>query len=181
MIPLIASLTALLVGIAVPAHGAPVGTDLDRVAGTTQSCTNEAFGLTVRFPARWHTNTGNGVPGCALFDPAPIQFDLEARVVPAVAVLMRREPLPLEAALARVLGQREVRQEATTVGGRRAVRLETDRPGLLAGPRGVRFYLYLIDLGDATLIASTNEAGMISYRIKTRILDEMMASLRFTR
>ena len=43
----------------------------------TQSCTNEAAGVVVTFPAAWHTNEAtDDIPACFFFDEEPIDVEL---------------------------------------------------------------------------------------------------------
>jgi hypothetical protein len=144
------------------------------------SCTNEDWGYQVEYPAGWHTNSEGPLPACTLFHPTPIQVPEASEVPLDIAVMFGFQPESLDSLLdpARV-GDRVLRQEETTVGGRRAVIREIEGTGELVLGRGERAYHYFIDLGDdETLIASTQEVGPIAYTEKQAVLDRMMQSLR---
>jgi hypothetical protein len=167
---------ALMVGAAACATQAPVALE--------QTCTNEPYGFGVDYPAGWETNPANGLPPCSAFDPEDANMPAATEIPTDIAIVIHRE----EAAFARVTDfhadptVEPVSRRETTVDGRAAVAVELMHTGVGMYPEGHRYYGYFVDLGPATLIGMTHDVEAApgpTYDDRRRILDDMMASLRF--
>lgn len=79
------------------------------------------------------------------------------------------------------MGRRDLSRESATVDGRPAMRIESETTGEGLYDAGIRSYQYFVDLGDATMVASTYDVGTLSFDRKRRILDAMMETLAFQR
>lgn len=143
------------------------------------TCVHPELAYRIEYPAGWHTNPGNVMPECSLFDRAPIQVDPGTEIPFDIAVSIRREPVPFETVTREMHAQRELARQVATVSGREAVRIETENVESLLRPAGSRSYRYFIGLGGETLIAATHDAGDLGYERKKQILDEMIATLTF--
>lgn len=145
----------------------------------TQRCTNEKHGFSVSFPAAWHTNSGEVLPTCTVFDPAPIQLPRDSEIpfdiaITIITVVQPFDPNPLSSRFERVLSV-----ERLNVAGRDAVRLETEATGEGLADRGMRSLRYVVDLGDErVLIASTYDTGA-TYSGEKTILIRMMETISF--
>jgi hypothetical protein len=142
----------------------------------SQRCTNERDGFTVSYPAGWHTNGGEVIPACSVFDPEPVQvppqselpFDL-AIVFGVQEVAFDRTPDPQF--------ERVLSSERLTVGGRPALRAELEATGEGLADRGMRTLRYAIDLGGGrSLLASTNNTDA-SYARDQEILARMVETI----
>lgn len=145
----------------------------------TESCPNQEIGFTIEYPAGWHTNPGDAMPQCSLFDPDPIEIEPATELPFDIAVAMRHETTPLATLTGEQRGRRVLLQEDTSVNGRRAARMEIETTEDLLRPAGSRTYGYYVDLEDATLVAETHDVGELAYDRKQRILDAMVATLHF--
>jgi len=159
---------------AAPGPQRGLGADLD-----TASCTNEETGYRVDYPAAWHTNRGDVMPACSLFDPQPIEIAPATELPHDIAVAIRHEPVAFQQ-IVEAPGRREVSREDTEVDGRPAIRLESlaEEPAML--PPGTRSYRYFVDLNGATLVAAAHDLGEPDFTTKRQTLDRIMGSLRFT-
>jgi hypothetical protein len=167
---------ALLVGVAACATQEQVALE--------QTCTNEAYGFRVDYPAGWETNPPNGLPPCSAFDPEDAGMPAATEIPTDIAIVVHRE----DVAFARVTDfhadptVEPVSQRETTVDGRSAVAVELAHTGGGMYPEGHHHYGYFVDLGSATLIGMTHDVEAApgpAYDDRRRILDDMMASLRF--
>ena len=141
----------------------------------TQQCTNPEEGYTVSLPRGWYYNETveaddtDDVAACRFFSPD----DFEVRPgsgVSDVAIGIGRE-----ATAPRAEG------EATTVGGKPAIILETEANDDSFDPAGTRYYQYWIDVGAEWLVATTTDApGWVGdYDDNKAVLDAMMDTLSF--
>lgn len=142
------------------------------------SCTNDAGGYTVEYPADWEANEPNHLDGCQVFDPEPLELPAHARDLPldyAVTILL--EPTPFD----RVIGDDPltdvVEEEDLQVDGRTAVRQEVVAVEGALIPEGTEFTRYAVDLDGDTLLASSFDIGEPSYDRKVEVLDRMMETL----
>ncbi len=180
------ALIAMLLAFAVsgcerpePAERLPEAPDADPAMTATEQCINRVEGYAVEYPAGWHTNPGEVMDVCSLFDPEPITVPPGTQIPIDIAVSIRFEPVSYETVAGEVLGRRELSREETTVDGREAVRIESEATGEALYPAGLRAYQYFVDLGDTTMVAGTYDAGTFPYERKRRILDAMMATFDF--
>lgn len=167
-LPPLAAVFALTFAFAVPApawagHAGPL----------TAACTNPEVGYTVNFPNNWFYNThvtGEGaaedIEACRYFSPE--NFTLTPGSEPtgvAIGISVQNTAFDPSAG------------EQVTVGGRNAVRSETQ--STTPGFEGT-FYTYSIDLGGGqTLVAQTSDRWVGDYAENKQILDAMMGTLVF--
>jgi hypothetical protein len=149
-----------------------------------QTCTNEAYGFRVDYPAGWETNPPNGLPPCSAFDPEDASMPAATEIPTDIAIVIHGE----DVAFARVTDfhadptVEPVSQRETTVDRRSAVAVELAHTGGGMYPEGHHRYGYFVDLGSATLIGMTHDVEAApgpAYDDRRRILDDMMTSLRF--
>ncbi len=152
--------------------------DDDPLAGG-QSCTNERAGYTVRYPAEWHTNSGDVVARCCFFHPEPFEVEAQTEVLD-IAISLRVDAVPFERVTGEGQAERTLEREETTIDGRPAVRTEAEATGAALLPDGTRVYRYAIDLDGRTVIASTLDVAGLDYAANKRLLDAMVASLELS-
>lgn len=126
----------------------------------SQRCTNEQHGYTVSYPAGWHTNDGSVIPACSAFDPRPVAIPRESEIPFELSVVLNVQQMPMARLGDSSQWERVLSAERTTIGGRPALRVETEATGEGLAERGMRTLRYAIDLGAGrTLIASTHDAN----------------------
>lgn len=152
---------------------------MEDTSGTTSECVNRADGYVIRYPASWEVNSAEIVAPCSLFDPEPIEIPVASEIPLDIAVVIGVEPVAFQTLSGDALGRRDLSRERTTVGGRRAVRIESETTGEGLHDAGIRFHRVVVDLGDRTFVAATYDVGSPSYEAKHAILDQMMATVRF--
>jgi hypothetical protein len=143
------------------------------------TCTNDEIQATVRYPRDWHTNTGEVMPACSLFDPEPIEVDPATDIPLDIAVIMRLEQRPFEAFGEPVRGEQRDASGEVTVDGRRGLAVDWTTTGEGMLPEGVRVRSYYVEHGQATLVAETYELGDPSFTVRQAILDRVMETLVF--
>ncbi|MBD0338749.1 MAG: hypothetical protein ICV67_05620 [Thermoleophilia bacterium] len=137
-------------------------------------CTSEEGGYAVSYPEDWHEE------GCTFFDAEPFEVP-EGTEFFDVAVLVSREPVPLDV-LAGDDRTREILDlEETQIAGRNAVRLEAETTGEGLLDRGVRFYLVGVEVDDDAVILSTYALGALDFEGNKEVVDRMAESLELTR
>lgn len=137
------------------------------------SCTGPEDRYEVRYPDDWHTDDPTA---CRFFDEEPLG---EAIGGPALgAVTVRLEPVAFDDVVGPDETVRVLSSEEATIDGHPAVRQVQESTGAGVGPEGVLSYTYFVELGDETLIASTQDADGVDFDERRRLLDEMVASLR---
>jgi hypothetical protein len=144
-----------------------------------RTCTREDVPYTVSFPGMWHTNDGDVMEPCSLFDPDPIVIEPATEVPHDIAITIRVEDVPFERVTSAAPGAREVQRHELTVDDRPAVRQEIELTEARLRPAGARTYSYFVDLGGRTLVAQTHDAGELAFRDKKDTLSEMMETLYF--
>ncbi|MDQ3691951.1 MAG: hypothetical protein M3406_18330 [Chloroflexota bacterium] len=141
----------------------------------TQQCTNPKEAYTVSLPRGWYYNETveaddtDDVAACRFFSPE----DFEVR--PGSGVADVAIGIGREATAPRAEGQ------ATTVGGKPAIVLETEANEDSFDPAGTHYYQYWIDIGDEWLVATTSDAPtwVSEYEDNKVVLDAMMGTLTF--
>jgi hypothetical protein len=140
--------------------------------GLGASCTGPA-GLRVSYPAGWAVNRGETVPACTMFSPEPFTVPPYSDVRVA-AIVLKVSDLPVDQAAAATPDE-TVRTEEV-VDGRPAVRTElVAGPGLW--PEGTPVTRWVVDLGDATLVADTVGLAPFDHERDVEVLDAMMREL----
>jgi hypothetical protein len=138
------------------------------VLGAT--CTSPE-GFQVDHPADWSVNSGDVLPPCSWFDPAPfvVPEATDARAAVTLRVLPAGDP--------ELAFPDEVSRSTVPVGGRDALRVEqVTRAGLY--PVGTPITSYVVDLGNGrVLLADTVGLPGTDPERDVAVLDAMMASL----
>lgn len=155
-----------------------------------ESCANEVVGYSIGYPGEWFTTdvlNGEQDPryACRWFDPAP--FDESGNVVSEgfaypLEVGVRIGGLDDVLADETTGGVQVLMTEDTTVGGRRAVRLEVEFGDGPILPAGTRLYEYLIELTpESTLrIFTADQPGVAwTFDENRSIVDLAASTIRF--
>jgi hypothetical protein len=164
-----------------PANDSP---DDEESLTLAAGCTNREFGFQVRYPEGWVVNQANGLPPCSAFDPADAAMPAAGEIPRDIAIVIHRDQVPFERTTDFDADPtvQAVSRETATIDGRRAVVAELQHTGAGMYPEGGRQYGYYVDLDGFTLMATTHgidDADPPPYQERQRILDDMMASLRF--
>lgn len=153
--------------------------DARDILGDAQTCTNDEDGYRVSYPEDWHTNSGRVTTSCQYFAPEPIE--LRPGTEPTgVAIAFRVEPIAYERMASEVVGGRGeelTSRGETTVAGRDALVVDARSTGGALLPEGTRSHRYVVDLGERTMIASTDDTGDASLDERRRILEAMVETL----
>ena len=143
------------------------------------TCTNEAAGYTVGYPADWETNEADLLDACQVFDPGPLDLPDEPRDLPLdLAVTIRLEPVAFDRLVGEDMSTDVVEHEDLEIAGRTAARDEVVASGDGLVPEGTQFTRYAIDLDGETLVAASYDVGEPAYDRKVEVLDEMMGTLQ---
>lgn len=148
------------------------------------SCTNEAFGFAVRYPADWFANEAavpddealDPVAACRYFSDEPMEITPNAGLPPTVAITfsVEEEEQPSSGTI--------ISSEEVTIAGRPAT--VTEREGSGDGPffaEGDFSYSYQITLADGQILfAGTYYANEGDYEAHKQVLDLMMETLVLT-
>jgi hypothetical protein len=143
-------------------------------------CDNVEYGFRVAHPADWHTNSGDVLPPCTVFDPEPIEIPVATELPYDLAISITREPVELAELTRDDAWQSVAFTEPTTIDGRRAVRMEIEATGEGLRDAGGLTYRYVVELDAGVLIAATHDVGTLPYEEKRQVLDRMMGTLQMT-
>ena len=144
--------------------------------GLTQRCTNPQSGVSVSYPEGWFTND-DVMPPCSVFDPRPVELPRDSEIPFDISVTLSVQEHPFESDVRSTQWERILSRQETTIGGRRALRIEAEATGEGLADRGMRSLRYVIDLGNGrTLIASTHDAGG-DYEGKKEIVAQMVQTI----
>lgn len=163
VLPILALVVAACGGVEGPNVAQPVPTGTSTAAAhLSERCANPQDGYRLSYPEGWHTNPGDVLPTCTVFDTEPIDL-VEGTEVPFdITVFLDIVDRPISD-----LDLDDVDEDPTThvlvrdeerVADRDAVsiRFRATGEGLL--PQGVTGHRFLVRLGEGTtLIASTYE------------------------
>ena len=152
----------------------------DAEPSLTAECTNARWGYRIRYPADWNVNTGEILPACSLFDPEPIRIERGTELPDDIAIAILHEAAPFARVTGEQRGVRVLERTATTVAGREAVRMNVESTGEALRDAGARSYMYVVNLGDASLVISTHDVGTLAFARKQRIMDAMVTTLELT-
>ena len=142
----------------------------------TATCTNEASGYRVSYPEDWHVNDGGVAEPCSYFHPEPFEVP-EATEFLDVAVLVSREPVPLDVVTGEDPTRTVLDSEETEIAGNPAVRMEVEATGEGLLDRGTRSYQVVVGLDGESLILSTFDVGDLDYERNKQAVDELADSL----
>ncbi|HSJ06131.1 MAG TPA: hypothetical protein VK936_05475 [Longimicrobiales bacterium] len=166
----------------IPGNATPGPSDRSDTA-LDASCTNDVGGYTVRYPAGWLVNTGDGLPPCSVFDPRNVDIPVDSEMPTAIAVSMSLQDVSFRQATDFAADPSVDVLDATDaeVDGRPALRAELRHTGWGLYDAGQRSYAWFVDVDGQTLIAVTHDvqdADPPPFAARQRILDAMMASVR---
>lgn len=142
-------------------------------------CVDQRNGYTVRYPEGWQVNSGEVMSPCSLFDPEVIQVPRDSEIPIDIAIMLDIESVAFDTLAGDVLGRRDLGRDSMRVDGREAIRIDAESTGEGLHDAGTRSYHYFVNLGESTFVGTTYDAGRIPFERKRRLLDGMMASLRF--
>lgn len=155
-----------------PTTAPPTGTPGGPAGTTFTTC--EADRFSIGYPQGWWVNEEHEAPPCSLYHPEPLDVapeNYDAAVFVTVDAVAFEEVLDAEQS-----GQVH-NSEELTIDGQRAQVVERTSSGQGQLPEGERSYTYLVDLGDATLIAATYTVGDTDFAEDRTILDAMIDTL----
>jgi hypothetical protein len=147
-----------------------------------QSCTNSHEGFEIGYPGDWHTASLNPQQVCGQFHPIAFTVPVDGEY-PLTALNAVQTPGAFDPA---VSGKADpyaqtLLREATTVGGRRAVRFEESliQDGIL--PVGTMRYGYVIDrVGTEFLVFTIAVPNTIEYPDWKAVVDQAVETLQFS-
>lgn len=94
-----------------------------------------------------------------------------------VAVVVSREPVPLDVIAGDDPSQAVLEREEAEIAGSRAVRIEAEATGEGLYPAGTRHYQVAVEADGETVLLSTFEVGGLDYERNKEVVDEMADSL----
>jgi hypothetical protein len=155
-----------------------VDTAMDPLAGAMRACVNIDDGYSIRYPVEWYVNHPDAARACSLFGPGIVVAVAEEGETSGGVISLRLGYTTFATFVDGEASPGEVSREPVMVAGRDALRVEGETLGDDDLPAGVRWYEYVIDLGDGrVLIARTYDRGTIPFAQKRRVLDAMVGTL----
>lgn len=146
-----------------------------------ERCANPEAGYEISYPGGWHTDPGDVLGPCRVFDPEPLELEPNTEIPFDVAVVLDVEDIPYDEIRDAIRdddrGLRVRSLTETRVAGRPAIRVHGVGTGAALLPEGMDRYGYVVDLDERTLLATTYEAGDPSFETKRDVLDAMVESL----
>jgi hypothetical protein len=147
-----------------------------------QSCTNSHVGFEIGYPADWHTASLNPQQVCQQFDPIAFIVPVDSEY-PLTALNAVQTPGAFDPAVSGKAdpSAQTLLREASTVGGRRAVRFEESliQEGIL--PVGTKRYGYVIDRdGTEFLVFTIAVPSIIEYADWKAVVDQAVETLQFS-
>ena len=158
------------------------------VAGKT--CHSSKFAVTVTYPTAWYEYTADADRTCALFDPKPFPTITDGSE-PTGVIEMFSEANPMAKVVSdyQTGGAKVLQMTPTTIDGKAATLFEIDDTGVGVAPNGMHEYLYLIDMGQTTLVvgtqgiydpsAATADWPYDGYKDKDQMLSAIARALKF--
>lgn len=153
------------------------------------SCTNSELGITISHPEGWHTNRGEVLPACSVFDPEPFELEEGTEIPLDLAVVLQGSDRQFAtyADADDQPGTRELERRESTIDGRDAVAmlLEATEDAPLLEP-GTHLYRWAVDTGVdemtavSTLLLVTYDRGEPDFDEKRRVLDAMVEGLELS-
>lgn len=161
-----------------PPTGAPTEsptattTPQDPTQASFATCEAERFAI--GYPEPWWVNDEHQAPPCSLYHPTRLEVapeNLDA------AVFITVDEVPYEEVLEAEQAGQVHNSEELVIDGQRAHVIERTSTGEGLLPEGERAYTYLVDLGDATLVAATYTVGDTDFQQDRAVLDAMIDTL----
>lgn len=147
----------------------------------TASCRSETVGITVTYPAGWIAYGGDARWTCLLFDPQPIDVQLDSELPPvAVAIFDDARPASTVAADFETASVYTVLyKDSGTVDGRDAVAYEVENTGEGYYGKGVRQTVVIVDRGSrGSLVLETTGTAGARYDGNVEVLVRMVEALK---
>ena len=158
------------------------------VAGKT--CHSAKFAVTVTYPTAWYEYTADADRTCALFDPKPFPTITDGSE-PTGVIEMFSEANPMAKVVSdyQAGGAKVLQMTPTAIDGKAATLFEIDDTGVGVAPNGMHEYLYLIDMGQTTLVvgtqgiydpsAATADWPYDGYKDNIKVVDSIAKALKF--
>jgi hypothetical protein len=158
------------------------------VAGKT--CHSAKFAVTVTYPTAWYEYTADADRTCALFDPKPFPTITDGSE-PTGVIEMFSEANPMAKVVSdyQAGGAKVLQMTPTAIDGKAATLFEIDFTGFGVAPNGMHEYLYLIDMGQTTLVvgtqgiydpsAATADWPYDGYKDNIKVVDSIAKALKF--
>lgn len=143
-----------------------------------QQCSVADEGLTVSYPAGWHTGRDPQVGACRVFDDQPVDLEVGIGGQPLGPVRVDVLDDGLDRVTTAAPTQRELSRSDTRVAGRPAVVVEWEATGEGAGPAGLQSHRVFVDLDDRTLMLAGYAVEDHDFEVTSTIVDRMAASVR---
>lgn len=153
---------------------APAPSAANAPAALSQRCTNTKYGISVAYPAGWHTNDGSVIPACSVFDPAPIEVPPQSEIPFGLAVILGLETGPVDQLTQSSQWERVLSSAPLTVNGRAVTRVEVEATGEGLADRGLRTTRYVIDLGGGRSLVASTHAVDDGYEQNKQVLQKMV-------
>lgn len=140
-------------------------------------------GLSLSYPDGWETAACGAEHRCRWFDPEP--FDVDDPFEPPLTAIAVRDTIGSFQQAVRQLenpyGERPVARDGLEIGGRQAVRFETELTQDFRYPAGTRRCGYVLDHGgDAFWIETRDVRGEgLPYDENKEIVDEVVCTVEF--
>jgi hypothetical protein len=147
----------------------------------SQRCTNSVDGFSVSYPEGWHTNRGEVLTECSVFDPQPVEVPHASELPFQIAVVIRVERVAVDSLISPTPWEEIHSSQKLSIEGREAWRVESRSTGEGLADRGMRTTRYVVLLGEGrTLIAATHDVNGAEYPRNQEILGRMVETLDVT-
>jgi len=163
-----------------PAPASPEPSAL-RTGEPTASCRSETVGITVTYPAGWQAYSGDARWTCLLFDPQPIDVQMDSELPPvAVAIFDDARPAATVAADYETASVYTILStDSGTIDGHDAVAYEVENTGQGYYEKGVRQTVVIVDRGSRrSLVLETTGTAGARYDGNVEALAMMLQALK---
>ena len=152
---------------------------LDDSIAFNQTCINNDIGYRVSYPQDWQTNSGKVIDRCRVFDPHSATVPKYTESAEKAIYIWVEKNVLFASIVQEDVSEKHLSKQDTAIAGDRAVIVESESTGEALLAEGVRKYSYIVDLGNATLIATTYDITGNDYQKNKQILDRMMNTIEF--
>lgn len=143
-----------------------------------QQCSVTSEGVTVSYPAGWHTGRDPDVGACRVFDDQPVDLEVGIGGGPLGPVQVAVLDDSLQRTTMAAPTQRELSRTDTMMAGRPAVVVDWEATGEGAGPAGLQSHRVFVGLGDRTLMLAAYAVDDHDFDSTSTIVDRMAESLQ---
>lgn len=151
---------------------------IDNSIAFNQSCINSDIGYQVSYPQDWQTNSGEVIDRCRVFDPRSAVVPKDTESTGKAIYIWVEKNVPFAAIAQEDISEKHLSKQDMAI-ARQAVIVESESTSEALLTEGIRRYSYIVDLGDATLIATTYDIAGNDYEKNKQILDRMMNTIEF--